>query len=1439
MTSYALKGFLSRCNEGKLVRTVGSPIAYSILNLSTLESSDLLIEKKLSNNVIFEKNFEEIARIIKTAFCGGSTSYGLKPFSQQNSIVAQLFEKFVSKTDGSNVKIIWVENHSTLVELVENNIPAFIRPLIHQNSENQATFFVDISFFINGDAGLKVVIENGFMISLLYRLSFLRGVSKMFNFSDKESFHITLSLLDGEVGKYYNLTRDNSNAASLRGLIINFLDINGSALQLDHDKSLVHCLKEFEESCERLPAHVYFNNVFELEKLLLTETDKNLRNEIKTCLFKRDKQIIVLIKQMDVSLPYPRQEFQKSYQHFDLKTRRELCFQLIKNFDRSLESLNIGSVVSRLRNSAKYSINQPKLVVGRESRAFGNQAYLFANSKLIDVDDQMIKNANGLTNLCTSDSLKQIINEQFEKKKEKLNLNHELNEILAQFFLKFDSFLFELVPSIGRLISLVFNESKSSSFTQYNGVFQNLREALEIFLRKSSAEVEKQRKKFLEDSFESSTRSNGIRLSLSGQDEHSNSRLFFLSILKALTIFSGKSGAVETLIQKIENSVYSLYSLSTGSVRGAYSVLLQRPSFAGSERFKLNELETKPEQEEALQKLVTIGGDHLYMSPSYEWIAEATDLIEAVPLFIYERTVIVNDKPSTVFEVDQEGLEQTIRQIAEFWAQNIDLTIESEHISLARSIMVRLNPDLKELSIKIEHHQDTIDDKAKRYPLNKEICDLIALESLIENRSFSRHDLSIKIAKLSEVIASYYNDLCVQVENKVEKLWSSKDFVTRIEAFERVLIEGGLIQAKLLEDASKLPESGETKRLAQRAFDRQRPLPAFHLLTTEAPGLVEGFITVVLEEEMAMRNVIKSFGLDDQVKTLSSGVQKKLAIVAEKAIEEFGYEPIVFQNISNGLSKENALLRVMSENIPIEEQVSKLSILLQMYYYENNLESTSNISLPFVKVDHETLVSVENYWLSKIQVDVDEIKREAQKQVIEKNKTDYDFNDALEKYVSHLSDKQQINDHIVLQFLINDPVYSKEALATQKWIIRSKSFEHICDKYPDLHLQQRAKSFIREHTSLIQTTCRRHVISKNDLHSQLCHPKYAYSSGVTFDDNKYYTSSSPSGLRKRYHLIYAPSRVNLGKDERKSVENWSQFLGVSDSLAARHAQNAYEMINYSPVIRNIREAENLKVSENQWTALVRSVRNVHAFFVERLGVGDIEDLSYQFNQRGGINLGSLKEGEGYNSGPTAGYCIPKDLLFKLFVGTHQDSRKLLQIGVPTFLHQHLKDLMIEVYSHKNKFSTIGEWELWAANEFLNKESLSKRFAENSSSDENEMAHQISNYLQNFITLSGSKIIFHLTKLIQILGNTGVPSPLLSAGRDLHSVLWSNWSDHKITLGGEQVNRATVFTLTREIPESAKRSRLMNPKAGIVQEDALRYGGFIKINKPLIFFILEL
>ena len=219
----------------------------------------------------------------------------------------------------------------------------------------------------------------------------------------------------------------------------------------------------------------------------------------------------------------------------------------------------------------------------------------------------------------------------------------------------------------------------------------------------------------------------------------------------------------------------------------------------------------------------------------------------------------------------------------------------------------------------------------------------------------------------------------------IEKSWSQQDFITRIEALERLLPAN----ESLLTEASKKTENNVAENLAKRAFERQRPLPAFHLLTTEAPGLIEGFITVVLEEEMAMRNIIKSHGLEPQVKTFVSRVHKNVARLAECVIEEFGYEPIVGQHMSNGLSREQAVLRAMGENIPIQEQVSVLAVLVQMFNFNERKEAV--LALACVDVDERLVRMAEGYWCDRIGVDLEEVNAEARRKVFDNNKTEPDF----------------------------------------------------------------------------------------------------------------------------------------------------------------------------------------------------------------------------------------------------------------------------------------------------------------------------------------------------------------------------------------------------------------------------------------------------------------
>jgi hypothetical protein len=149
----------------------------------------------------------------------------------------------------------------------------------------------------------------------------------------------------------------------------------------------------------------------ELRAHLTTEKDAKTRELLKAAIANFTKQIALLVKQMDIGLPYDRDEFKKSMTHPDIKIRRELCFKLIKSFNRGVERSNIEAVVDRLLKTSKYKQNQTRLIVGRESRAFGNQAYLFANSKLIQVNEELKKEAKILEKNSSIDSLKQTISQ--------------------------------------------------------------------------------------------------------------------------------------------------------------------------------------------------------------------------------------------------------------------------------------------------------------------------------------------------------------------------------------------------------------------------------------------------------------------------------------------------------------------------------------------------------------------------------------------------------------------------------------------------------------------------------------------------------------------------------------------------------------------------------------------------------------------------------------------------------------------------------------------------------------------------------------------------------------------------------------------------------------------------------------------------------------------
>ena len=206
------------------------------------------------------------------------------------------------------------------------------------------------------------------------------------------------------------------------------------------------------------------------------------------------------------------------------------------------------------------------------------------------------------------------------------------------------------------------------------------------------------------------------------------------------------------------------------------------------------------------------------------------------------------------------------------------------------------------------------------------------------------------------------------------------------------------------------------------------------------------------------------------------------------------------------------------------------------------------------------------------------LSQEALTQVWQRNQFDPD----LAARVVQLQKEQKPEEQARAQAIGESNLYRQELEDTMRWLARQRALEELDHQHLELHLQDRVRRWYRDHTALAQTTARRETVAANHLQGAMLDPRYAYSSGTVAETKD--GRLRPTGTRKRYHLIYAPSRVNLGKGERESVEVWPQWVGVTDPLAAGHAKRFYELINFNPQIRTIKEAENLKVSENQWTA---------------------------------------------------------------------------------------------------------------------------------------------------------------------------------------------------------------------------------------------------------------
>jgi hypothetical protein len=101
----------------------------------------------------------------------------------------------------------------------------------------------------------------------------------------------------------------------------------------------------------------------------------------------RDKLISWLLANALIELPYDRELLRSAIHNESLDTdsRRRACYAVLKNYDRAAEMRNVERVSRYVRDEmVPIEFPLPVLLAGRESRAFGNQAFLMASSTVVE-----------------------------------------------------------------------------------------------------------------------------------------------------------------------------------------------------------------------------------------------------------------------------------------------------------------------------------------------------------------------------------------------------------------------------------------------------------------------------------------------------------------------------------------------------------------------------------------------------------------------------------------------------------------------------------------------------------------------------------------------------------------------------------------------------------------------------------------------------------------------------------------------------------------------------------------------------------------------------------------------------------------------------------------------------------------------------------------------
>ena len=975
----------------------------------------------------------------------------------------------------------------------------------------------------------------------------------------------------------------------------------------------------------------------------------------------RDQQVTWLLGQDQIDLPYHREAAQQILEGpTDPDEKRLQLFEVLRDYDRDVEGDNIARQARRTRRQRR------QLVFGRMSRAFHNQATLFADAVLLQPEA-------GWQALAAS-----------------------LGEAVGEHV--------DLHPA-AETLRLLLEGRDEVPLVQLEGACEQLEEAI--------LEVQKG------DMLQCLSQARG-RVEDHGDEWEA----------RTVPSLAGPQSAIAQAAQRRLALVEEVrQSLLDGAKRhAAYVIVSQRPSPTGSHLLvKINEFE-EPYLGKAsnLRKLVRLAGDRIYSSPDYRWLEVADHWVEAIPLFIKEKVQVVDGQETAQTVIDIAGMEESFREeMADHWARNIRRVMESEFLALARQIIggyLDDAPGAEEAALKHIRTQGTA---------------------------------AADIAAVGAVVDDLYRRQVAAVQQFVEE-----DELSPFEALGQVLLERerpaveALIQgrAELGSWASAaqgaLTEMGcsagaaQLERWAEEALLPRRPLPTLHILTTQSAGMTEGYIRTWLEESMALFWAVEQEGLQQAVEERQARYRTRIEALGDRVIGELGIWVEVEEAAARGqLSEGAAVRRVVGSNRSVQEELAYLGVLLECEEEEQGTRAASC---------SDESEAVEQCLRERGA----QLQRQALEGVAERNRQ------LLQPEVDQYrrAHPELTPDQALLQVVEADQHYRVDLDTYTRFAARRHVLDELAQERP--YLRQRVQTYLRRYQRLAKTTARKALLAEGGLNA------------LSLDPRCYYQATGGS---KRYHLLYTPSRVDLGERERESVETWAQWVGGADRAAARVGRQIYGLINKSVCsYDSLTQPELLKTGENASMASHFAFSNALALMVNASRFGDIEDMGDQMSRRRDRLIHPA--GEAYG-----GYCVPKDGLFLEFVLTLTRAEKLAQIGVPPEDHEGVVRLAREVMGRRGEFASQAEWEAWAG------EALSR------GGDD----------------LGG---LFQITRVAHVLDNLGRPE--LRDGYRVTSALAAHWGIHKMVAGGEHVNRFMPFFKTWLIRQGVSEAQRLHADRAI-------------------------